>query len=346
MNKVIKLKKIAASLRQASKEKFKIEKGESFSQLMPKLESFSMKYEPDTKVHVSGGDDDYITRKVVGYLENQGFIVTWDEPKTAAKKPYRVIVIDSKNKKVYEDTASGLSDLQKFVGGYIEIAHEWKNGKATDTLFVNEEGLLEMPEDFFEFQGALQPFAGSAVVVGTNHRTGDSVDASSSLQDIKSKVKFVSLAEVRRKYSKVAAEDIASFVQKNKTIAYDDDKKKKWKSLGQKFLKQVASKLDLKDQKIWFNAGGIAVSGDHHLMGMFDDKHGFHIFFNLDGFANYITYRTISHMKDYTGGANQNMPFSAFDDVNRVVSALHKLAPKSDEDPLDDYNYVGSKHHY
>lgn len=118
----------------------------------------------------------------------------------AAKKPYRVIVIDSKNKKVYEDEASGLSDLQKFVGGYIEIAHEWTKGKSTDTLFVNEEGLLEMPDHFFEFDGAHQPFAGSAVVVGANHKNGDSVDAASTLAEIKSKVKFVSLEEVRRKY--------------------------------------------------------------------------------------------------------------------------------------------------
>jgi replicative DNA helicase len=53
---------------------------------------------------------------------------------------------------------------------------------------------------FFEFKGAHQPFAGNGVVVGFDADSGDSVDASSTLEEIKSKVKFLSLEEIKRKY--------------------------------------------------------------------------------------------------------------------------------------------------
>ena len=56
-----------------------------------------------------------------------------------------------------------LAFMQKAVGGYIERATELKNG---DSIFVNEEGLLENPRFFFEVEGGHQPFAGNGVVVG------------------------------------------------------------------------------------------------------------------------------------------------------------------------------------
>lgn len=117
-----------------------------------------------------------------------------------ASKSYKVIIIDAEKKQVYESTSKGLPDLQKVVGGYIELAHEIQiKGDLSDSIYVNDEGLFGA-KHFFEFKGAHQPFAGNGVVVGTDLDSGETTDVQSSLNDIKSKVKFLSLNEIREKY--------------------------------------------------------------------------------------------------------------------------------------------------
>ena len=72
--------------------------------------------------------------------------------------------------------------------GYIEVALVLDE---EDTLFVNEEGLFVDPQYFFEIKGGHQPFAGNGVIAGADLRTGESVDAKSSLAYIKSIVRFL-----------------------------------------------------------------------------------------------------------------------------------------------------------
>lgn len=111
----------------------------------------------------------------------------------------RAIKIDSLNKIVSEieiDEENSLSGMQGVVDGLIEFAFELKNG---DTLFVNEEGLFSATT-FFEIKGAHQPFAGNGVIVGTNFSTGETVDAESSLDEIRSMVSFLSVEQVREKF--------------------------------------------------------------------------------------------------------------------------------------------------
>jgi hypothetical protein len=57
----------------------------------------------------------------------------------------------------------GLADLQRMVGGYIEVAHRFGNG---DILFVDEEGLGKDPKAWIIVIGAHQPFAGNGVITG------------------------------------------------------------------------------------------------------------------------------------------------------------------------------------
>lgn len=77
-----------------------------------------------------------------------------------------------------------LGDLQKAVGGYIELAHRFDNG---DDLFVNEEGLYKY-SIFFDI-GAHSPFAGSGIIVGHNS-AGNTTPAKSSIEDIKSRIRW------------------------------------------------------------------------------------------------------------------------------------------------------------
>lgn len=101
----------------------------------------------------------------------------------------RAIVIDAKKREVREeefDPAKGLEFLQKCVGGYIERGRELRNG---DSVFVNEEGLLEGLDFGFYIEGAHQPFVGSGVVV--NHdEDGETIAAKSPLTMIKAMVQF------------------------------------------------------------------------------------------------------------------------------------------------------------
>lgn len=62
----------------------------------------------------------------------------------------------------------------------------------SDIVFVDEEGLLKECNHFFYILGAQQPYAGSGLILGTM-RNGDSTDAESELDEIKSRVKFLSL---------------------------------------------------------------------------------------------------------------------------------------------------------
>jgi hypothetical protein len=96
-----------------------------------------------------------------------------------------------------ENNTDHLKQFQEQVGGYIEAAYEFKN---KDTVFVNEEGLLNNPQVFFEIKGANQPFAGHGIVVGFNPKNGESISAKSSLAEIKAKISFLTLQQVQKKY--------------------------------------------------------------------------------------------------------------------------------------------------
>ena len=77
----------------------------------------------------------------------------------------RAIFIDSPRRTISEVEIDSLDDMQKLIGGYIEVAFAWPNG---DTLYVDEEGLLKVQDYFFALPGERpdQPFAGNGVIVG------------------------------------------------------------------------------------------------------------------------------------------------------------------------------------
>jgi hypothetical protein len=95
--------------------------------------------------------------------------------------------------------------------------------------------------------------------------------------------------------------------------SYNEDFKERFKRVGKKAMKELAGLLELKDYDINFNPGGIACSGDLRLMGMWDESHGAYIMMNKN-FPNapwgQILYRTIKHMKDFTGGPNCWLEYS------------------------------------
>lgn len=110
----------------------------------------------------------------------------------------RAIFINSETRTVTEgeiDATATLRGMQKAVGGLIERGASFANG---DELYVNEEGLLNAPQFFFDI-GAHQPFAGNAIIVNANRRSGATTAAKSSVEEIRQRVVFLTLEEVRAK---------------------------------------------------------------------------------------------------------------------------------------------------
>ena len=72
--------------------------------------------------------------------------------------------INATEQTVSEVEYTGIADLQRMVGGYIEVAVQWPSG---DVLFVDEEGLLKGPSVGFRIpERTDQPLAGNGVLVG------------------------------------------------------------------------------------------------------------------------------------------------------------------------------------
>ena len=110
----------------------------------------------------------------------------------------RAIKINSETRTITEVDCNGLADEQSIVGGDIEPAYYFDNG--VDSIMVNGDGLFTLPQDtgWFIVEGAYNPFKGNGVLVGVDENTGATVDAQISLEDLKSKVRFLTHAEVHQ----------------------------------------------------------------------------------------------------------------------------------------------------
>lgn len=85
--------------------------------------------------------------------------------------------------------------------------------------------------------------------------------------------------------------------------------KKVFLNTGKVFLRALAKDLGLVDYKVSANPGGIAVSGDCSLIGMWSSNGRTGIYIQIDqpcyDRERVFLYRTVRHIKDYTGGRNQ-----------------------------------------
>lgn len=126
------------------------------------------------------------------------------------------------------------------------------------------------------------------------------------------------------KYLKKLSELLLS----NVNLCYNDDGKKEFKKIGKKAMRELATILELKEIDVDFNPGGIAVSGDLYLMGMWNDDMGVYISMNKDlptAPWGQVLYRTIKHMKDYTGGANNWLKYEDLASQEKLKEMILKL---------------------
>lgn len=101
----------------------------------------------------------------------------------------KAILINTVDKTVTPVEVEGLHDMYKAMGvSLIQVGTYLENG---DVVFVDEEGLYGSNREWFAIRGAHQPFIGNGLVVGTNHETGESVDAKSTVEEIEAVMKFL-----------------------------------------------------------------------------------------------------------------------------------------------------------
>ena len=110
---------------------------------------------------------------------------------------HKAILIDSTNKTFKVVEIENFRDIQKQLDCRVfTIATVFE--KNEDTLYVDDEGLLTNPQHFFEYEDAHQPFAGKGLLIGCDDE-GEDKDVQTSMEEVQSKVKFYSLAEIRAK---------------------------------------------------------------------------------------------------------------------------------------------------
>lgn len=104
--------------------------------------------------------------------------------------------------------------------------------------------------------------------------------------------------------------------------------KKEFHTKSAAFLRALGKDLGFNELKVYNNHGGIAVSGEITLMGIWGEENGLYlqIFQSVTGRQDFL-YRHITHMKDYRGGRNQWLSCDLFKigDYDELISTLSKL---------------------
>jgi hypothetical protein len=102
----------------------------------------------------------------------------------------RAIKIDAHNRKITEIDIDGLDDMQKAVGGLIEPAFYYPDGSC---CMVNEEGLLNGIDMFFQSKYGEHPFAGDGLIVGATDDEGETLPCSLDIDLVRKSTCFMDL---------------------------------------------------------------------------------------------------------------------------------------------------------
>ena len=108
-----------------------------------------------------------------------------------------------KQKKAYLINAEARTITEVTVGPYTDIypllgcdTFTCVGLEDEDTLYVDDEGLLKPQMHFIMYEGYPEPLAGNGLVMGTDSE-GESIDPKMSLEDLKSRVTFYNVFQIR-----------------------------------------------------------------------------------------------------------------------------------------------------
>jgi hypothetical protein len=112
------------------------------------------------------------------------------------------ILINPKAETITEcfiDTLKGLEDYYtQLECQTFDIAHI---GNGHD-VYIDDEGLLNIQHDtkFFSIEGYYQPLVGNGIVMGFNAEDGETINCTLTIDEVKARVKFHTLNEVRQMF--------------------------------------------------------------------------------------------------------------------------------------------------
>ena len=151
-------------------------------------------------------------------------------------------------------------------------------------------------------------------------------EANRNLRERKQNLK--NMKTTNTKVSTETLKKFTTFLSRYNTIdgyIQDGEVKQSFGRTGKKAFKELAEYLGLKDYDVAFNPAGPAVSGDLCLMGMFAPDKGIYISMNKDGMQSGILYRSIKHMKDFSGGNNNYFPESDLTHPEEIKEKVYRL---------------------
>ena len=113
---------------------------------------------------------------------------------------------------------------------------------------------------------------------------------------------FESQQKNMRRMAKLLENDLG-YIWGEKESGPNGDKKG-FLRLGKVFLRALAEDLGLREVKVTSNAGGIAVSGECSLYGMWESGGIYVCIGQFCGGKDVVLYRSIRHINDHKGGYN------------------------------------------
>ncbi len=109
-----------------------------------------------------------------------------------SKERKKVIIIDPVTETISEGSYSSYEELYD-LGNYklftVQMVDYNSDTNKGNDLFLDDEGLLKEDQRYFTFVG-VGTFAGIGILLGSDHATGDSVDTSWKLEQVKRAVSF------------------------------------------------------------------------------------------------------------------------------------------------------------
>lgn len=109
---------------------------------------------------------------------------------TTTKKT-KAILIDAKNNTVKFVEVGNYTDIYKHTG--FEMFTTVRLDAKGNTLYVDDEGLLNGTNFGFTFDGYETPLMGNALLIGTNIHNGEDADTDFTLEDVVEKTKAFDL---------------------------------------------------------------------------------------------------------------------------------------------------------
>jgi hypothetical protein len=106
---------------------------------------------------------------------------------TMTKRNDKALLLNVSKNTITEVVIKDYTDIAKF--GKFDMFTTVQVNAEGDTLYVDDEGLINGTEVGFTFEGYDGPLMGNAVLLGCDRRTGDSKDVTMTVAEFASKVK-------------------------------------------------------------------------------------------------------------------------------------------------------------